>query len=339
MPQRQEKETRVMDYEGFRAHLRGREVPEDEIERSISVVERFEAFLGEPERSRDLASATKADVDAFSAILVGEGANSWERYVAIARYGRFVDNDTVYVAVLEYIDGFEALGNLHARLKESLGEKERDRVFSGIDLPPLGTPNEHKHASMRTAVRRLEETVGHDRCARILGDGLRDLPDASFVEERRKYEQAGGIDAYLALKGDEFVAQLERIRDTGTLYFTQPITDEVIGFVNAHPEIRQGVRVGSVIYEAKIPYAAVEFLRETSPGRRAYYYCHCPWARESLRDGEEKVPATFCNCSAAFHKKPYEVIFGRRLEAEVIESVLAGDRWCKFAIHLPEEAL
>jgi hypothetical protein len=30
------------------------------------------------------------------------------------------------------------------------------------------------------------------------------------------------------------------------------------------------------------------------------------------------------------------VIFGQKLKAEVIESVLQGDDWCKIAIHLPE---
>lgn len=68
------------------------------------------------------------------------------------------------------------------------------------------------------------------------------------------------------------------------------------------------------------------------------YYCHCPWVKESLRDDTVRVPPVFCNCSAGFHKKPYEVIFGRTLRAEVLECVLAGDPWCKFAIYLPEGA-
>jgi hypothetical protein len=64
-------------------------------------------------------------------------------------------------------------------------------------------------------------------------------------------------------------------------------------------------------------------------------YCHCPWARESLRQAEGPVPAAFCRCSAGYHKKPWEVIFGQPLEADVLESVLQGDLRCRFAIHLP----
>jgi hypothetical protein len=31
--------------------------------------------------------------------------------------------------------------------------------------------------------------------------------------------------------------------------------------------------------------------------------------------------------------------FDQPLKAEVVESVLKGDLWCKFAIHLPEELI
>jgi hypothetical protein len=326
-----------MDREGFRQYLHERKLTEEQVNDSISILARFETFLRAGRPPRELESATRKDVNAFSAALIEEGSNTWETYLAVARSGRFVGNSEIFAAALEYIDGHEAIGNLHKRLADELGADERDRIFRGVVLPPLGTPNTEKHQAMRVAVERLEKRVGPKRCAEILGAGLRDLPDEGFAEEKRKYEDAGGIDAYLKRKGDDFVAELERIRDTKGLYFNQPITDDVIAYVETHPEIRQGLRVGNVLYEAKIPYMAVDFLAETDPEKRAYLYCHCPWARESLRDGQTKVPATFCNCSAAFHKKPYDVIFGRPVRAEVIESVLSGGSWCKFAIYLPDD--
>jgi hypothetical protein len=129
------------------------------------------------------------------------------------------------------------------------------------------------------------------------------------------------------------------MRDVGSLYFTQPITDGVIDFVRAHPEINPGVLEGNVLYEAKIPYMTQAFLAETDEHMRRYYYCHCPWVRESLRQGDVSVSPTFCHCSAGFHKKPWEVIFGQPLKADLVETVLNGDPWCKFAIHLPEQAI
>ena len=325
-----------MDRAGFRAYLVARKASEEAIERAVAVAERFESYvrktLGVPV---DQAPADTAR--AFSHELVKSGDNTYDNYLALARFGRFVRNHAVLVAMLEILDGHEALGNLYDKVGDELGDAARDRVFAVIDVPPLGVSNLQRSRLMRQAVERLETAVGHERCARLIGQGLRDLPDEGYAEERRRFEEAGGIDEYLRRKGDRFVAELQGIRDQGALYFSQPITDEVIAYVEAHPEIRQGVRVGNVLYEAKIPYMAREYLEETDVQLRATYYCHCPWARESLRQDEAKVSATFCNCSAAFHKKPYEVIFGRKLEAEVLETVLAGDPWCRFAVHLPED--
>jgi predicted hydrocarbon binding protein len=52
-----------------------------------------------------------------------------------------------------------------------------------------------------------------------------------------------------------------------------------------------------------------------------------------------KIKDTFCNCSAGFHKKTFEVIFEKTLKVDVLESILKGDDRCRFAIHLPDEAI
>jgi len=51
------------------------------------------------------------------------------------------------------------------------------------------------------------------------------------------------------------------------------------------------------------------------------------------------VTPTWCQCSAGFHKRPYEVIFDQPVQAEVLQNVLQGDPVCRFAVYLPEEAL
>ena len=166
-----------MNHEGFRRYLLERKLTDQQIETSMALVERFETFLRSRKPPRELVSATKNDVNAFSAVLVQEDANTWETYLTIARGGRFVGNYQIFAAALEYIDGHEALGNLSTKLADELGTDERDRIFRGVALPPLGTPNSEKHRAMRIAVERLEKRVGPKRCAEILWTGLRDLPD------------------------------------------------------------------------------------------------------------------------------------------------------------------
>lgn len=316
-----------MDREGFRQMLLQRKVPEDQLEQHVDLAERFEAFAGEP--------PTPDDVRAFAGLLIEEGLNTWDNLVTIIRYGRFTGNDPAYVAAMELLDGAEALEGLYEKLGQAMGEKVRDQVFAGIPLPPLGTPTAERPRITQAVMERLECLVDAETCREILSGGLRYLEDAWYVGERTKYEEAGSVDAYLERKGKDLIDELAKIRDEGGLYFTQPVTDEVIDFVKSHPEIHHGVRVGNVLYEAKIPYMTLDYLAATEERMKRYYYCHCPWVRESLRAGDVYVSPTFCLCSAGFHKKSWDVIFGQPLRAEIVETVLQGDPWCKVAIHLP----
>lgn len=320
-----------MNREGFRQVLRERRVPDDQIEPILALSERFETFAGQP--------PTGDDVRAFASLLAEEGLNTWENIVAIARYGRFIHSDPVYVAAVELFDGAEVLDVLYDKLGLTVGEQTRDAVFAGIDRPPIGTPSSEKPRITQAVMQRLERLVDPDTCRQILSGGLRDLRDEWYLDDKARYEESGNIDAYLERKGNDYIAQLRKHRDEGSLYFTQPITDEVIDFVDSHPEIRQGVRVGTVVYETKVPYMAVEYLAATDDRLKRYYYCHCPWVRESIKSGDVDVSPTFCLCSAGYMKKSWEVIFGQRLEVEMIETVLKGDPWCRFATHLPPEAL
>jgi hypothetical protein len=320
-----------MDREGFRQLLQQRQVPEDQIEPQMALAERFEAFASPPQ--------TADEALGFVRLLIEEDENTWDNLVTLIRYAHFTQNDAVYIAVMELVDGSEALDGLYEKLGHAVGEQKRDEVFAGIELPPLGTPSTDKPAITQAVMQRLEQLVDPETCRQVLSSSLRYLEDDWYAEERTKYAEAGSIDAYLERKGDDLIAQLEKLRDEGGLNFTQPVTDDVINFVQRHPEIRQGVRRGNILYETKIPYMTVDYLAETDERLKRYHYCHCPWVRESLKTGEVSISPTFCLCSAGFHKKSWEVIFEQPLQAEVLETVLQGDPWCRFAIDLPVEAL
>jgi len=228
---------------------------------------------------------------------------------------------------------------LYEKVGEEFGEGKRGEIFAGIELPPVGSPNAQKPAVTQAVMERLENSVGIEGTKDLLKDCLRYLEDDWFMDGRKKYLESKDFDDFLKRKGDDFIAELKKLKEEDKPYFNQKITDEVIEYVENNPEIRQGVRDGNILYEAKIPYMTLEYLAETDEELKRYYYCHCPWARESLRDENVQVPASFCNCSAGFHKKNWEVILDHPLKAEVLETVLDGGMWCKFAIHLPEEVL
>ncbi|MBM3127230.1 MAG: hypothetical protein FJ009_01180 [Chloroflexi bacterium] len=317
-----------MDQNGFREFLRGRKTPDDKIESFVALAENFEQWIG-------ARAATKDDVLAFSAQMIRDAENTYDNYIALARYGLFVKNRAIYVAVVELLDGTEAMDNLYARLAEVVGEQKRDEVFAGLTLPVLGTSNAARPAFTQTVMARLENLIAPEAYRPLLANCLRTLGERD-PSEREKFLACKNLDEFLQKKGDEFIAYLEQLKRENRLYFTQEITDDVIAYVERHLEIRQGVRVGDVIYEAKIPYNTVEFLAATDTQMKRYHYCHCPWVKESLRANDAHVSPTFCLCSAGFHKKYWESVFGKPVQAYVVETVLQGDPWCKFAIHLPE---
>jgi hypothetical protein len=268
--------------------------------------------------------------------MIEEKLNTYDNYVGVALYGRFLGRMDIRNAVVALLDGAEAMGNLYDKVEAELGPKKRDAIFAEVEVPPLGSPNTQKPKVTQVVMERLESAVGEEGTKALLSDCLRDLEDDWFLENRKKYLESSDFDEFLKMKGDDFIDQLEKIKQEDGFYFNQKITDEVIQYVESNPEIRQGVREGNILYETKIPYMTIEYLAETDEDMRRYYYCHCPWVRESLRMDDVEVSPTFCNCSAGFHKKYYEVVLDQPLKAEVLETVLAGDLWCRFAIHLPE---
>ena len=325
-----------MNQPEYRQFLKARKLSDEQIELYIAMGTRFEAFLSACQPPATIEQASAEAVRAFVDLLIAEGQNSFESLLAVARYGQFSKNHTVYIASLELLDGGEVLEGMYRKIGLVLGEQQRDTIFAGIDLPPLGTSNWQKSSITRTIMQRLEECLDVDTYRKIFSSSFRDLPDRYYLDDKKHYDEIGNFDQYLEWKRRAFIDQLEQIKAEGGLYFTQEISDAVIDFVRSEPEISQGVRQGRILYVTKIPYMTKEYLAETDPDKKRYYYCHCPWARESLRQAGGPVSAKFCQCSAGYHKRPWEVIFGQSLEADVLESVVQGDMRCRFAIHLPE---
>jgi hypothetical protein len=321
-----------MDKDGFRALLEKRKCTEAQIKASFAMAERFEAILQQPGRQTNAETAWE-----FSRLLIGEGNNTEENYIALIRYCWLIKSNEMFVALLELVDGGEVGGNLYQRTGDRFGAELRDEIFAGIGVAPYGIPTPDKPAYVQPVLRRLEARVGEAACQEFLSASLRDLPDDYYLHEREKYRQAENIDAYLRQRKDAFLAELEACQRDGRLFFSQEITEEVLDFVRNDPEMGGGRWEGNVIYEVKIPYQTKQYLEATDPTLKRYYGCHCPWARSALINQDVQPADTFCYCSGGFHKKPWEVIFEQPLRVEVLESILKGDERCRFAIYLPAD--
>lgn len=305
-------------------------VSEPDIAKAKEVVALFVGFVETNGGVYDAETAWQ-----FSRKLIEDGQNSFDTFVFLARYTSHAKHHGAFLAFLESLDGYEAQENLYHLIGERFGETFRDRVFRGIGLAPFGLPTPEKPAYMQPVVERLIEHLGESAVAEMLSGCLRDLPDEMFENEKARFIASASVDEYLIARKDAFVARLEACMNEGRLFFAQEITPEVLEYVKNDPEMGGGRREGDVVYETKIPFLTKQFLEESDPTMKRYYYCHCPWMREAIKSGGKVVP-TFCNCSAGFHKKPWEAALGRPVKVDVIESAADGGERCRFRIHLDQ---
>jgi len=326
-----------MDENGFAAYLKERKADDAQIGRALTLGREFDAFLAA--RGTDTAHAGNDDASAFAGKLLAEGRDDEEAVLNLARYARFARSDAAYVTFLALLDGGEVIGNLRRLIKERAGADAESRVFDGLSMPTWGTGSREKAKLMRTVMERAEAIMPPDTIKDILSGCLHDLSDEYFLPLREKLRQAESFGAFVRLRRAGFMAEMEEHHRSGTLFYNQKITAPVLEYLREHEEVSVGRYTDGVLRVTKIPYMADEWLKETDPVRKRYFYCHCPWARDSILGDPELPPvsAGFCRCSMGFSKKPYEVALGCKLEGEIVQTVLDGGEVCEFLIHIPQD--
>jgi len=301
-------------------------------EKGVVLLETYLATLPEPET---LETATAAHVPPFAADLIRRELNERNHLVGVYFYAGMIENASLQVGILELVDGFEILENLHQTIGDELGTDVQAEIFEGVELPALGSTTLEWTRANAIVFPRLQDAAPPETVKKILRSGLRNMPDAHYLPIKERYEGFADIDAFLEDRGKRHLDNLIKQRNEGTPYFNQFIDDTVIDFVQQTPEIGRGVRQGSTIIEIKIPHQSIEYLAATDIAMKQYHACHCPVVKESMVHDDLTISPAFCDYCPSFNAKPWEVIFGQKLQYEVLESALRGGIWCKFAIHLP----
>jgi len=326
-----------MDIVGFSNFLTQRDFSKEDIAAIIKSLQDFESFL--ETRKKSIDTATTEDFYTYADHLIQQGQNDTGIFLSMLRYAYYKKNNVLYRNAMEVLDGSEVISNLSNRLIDECGKEIRQKIFQDIDEPPLGIRPQKKPAYMKGLIDKLEHTLGTKKCGEFLNRGLRDRYEESRQPDRKKYLQIKNIDAFLLAKRKEFIKQLEHHHKNGTLFFTQEITQEVLDYVKSDPHIETGVREEDKIIIRKIPHMAKEYLAETDEQKKRYFYCHCPWVKESLLRSEATVSPVFCNCSAGFYRAYWDIVLGQPVEVEVLSSLLRGDQVCSFAVAIPENLL
>ncbi|HUV33695.1 MAG TPA: hypothetical protein VMW22_02110 [Candidatus Desulfaltia sp.] len=314
----------------FAEYLRGRKLGEDDVRAAVEFVREFERHLGRP-----YEEAGVEDVKDYVSKLISMGENSGARLLALARYSHYADMRDVWIYWAAVLGGRTIFPSIRERLQALAGEGALDRVFGGLDTPPLGSPPEEYPEATAELMRRLEAELRPELYRRVLAGNHHRVPVERFLENRGRYVEAESTEAYLKEDHDRAVAELEEYAGSGRVWYEQVITPEVVEYVRGNQEMLSAVLRGGKLYITKIPYAPREYLAEEDPTMRRFYMCHCPLARSAILAGGPEIPLDWCYCSAGFEKLPYDVLFGEDLEVEVLESAISGSDRCRFAVTVP----
>ena len=327
-----------MSLSQYKDFLTEYKVKTPQIEIAMKIMMKFEEFM--KRRGRGEEKISYEDIQSFSESLLQKKENLYDNYLGILRYGYFTKNNEIIIAIMEIIDGSEVIANMSKRLKEELGEEVRNKVFKGIEVPPLGLSPTLKPEITKKLIDRLIEELGKSKCEAFLAKGLRNKYTESYKAPRERYLESKNIDEFLEKQNVEFIKNLTKHMEEGSLFFTQKITPEVIEYIKSQEGMTEaGKREGEKVFMTKIPYDTKNYLSETNPKKKKYYYCHCPWMREALLKEEKPVDAIWCNCSGGYYKNFWEAVLDQPVTIELLESVIKGDDVCKFALHIPRGIL
>lgn len=325
-----------MELDGFKEYLQERKLDADKIDTAVNIINEFDDFLSKHIKS--VENATYDDLHDFSAYLIDNNKNSFDNYVGLLRFGQFKKNDQLIISSMENLDGSEIIVNFSKRLIDEFGEEVRNEIFDDIEVPPLGLHPTKKPAITKQLIERFTEKIDHEKCAAFLADGLRDKYTESYKPARKKFLKAKNIDEFLKIKRQDFINTLTKHLEEGTLFYTQEIDKEVLEYVKGQQGMTEaGIREGNKVIMTKIPYMAKQYINETNERMKRYYYCHCPWVREALKEEDQPVDPIFCNCSGGYYKNFWEAVLDQPVKVDLLESVIKGDKVCKFALQLPQK--
>ncbi|WP_371802920.1 DUF6144 family protein [Candidatus Lokiarchaeum ossiferum] len=316
-------------------YLTQKNISSEKCEAALSLMQDFETYLHSV--GADARNITYDLVQNFVAQMIERRINTEQNFVYILYYGYYLNNFEIINAIMEIIDGGEMFPNLSKQLIAKFGQNFHDEIFTDVELPPLGTHPKKKPEIAKILVSRIIDKLGPEKSVQFFKTGLRDKYPQAYVKGHETFKKLQNVDELLKIKHQTLVENLTKCFNENSLFFTQPVTGEVLDFVKSDQSISAGIRKGDTIYMKKIPYMTNKVLEETDQRKRNYYVCHNPMIREAFLEEDQPIDPIFCNCSGGFMKNYWEAVLDCEVDVELLDSVMMGGKFCEFAIHLPSE--
>lgn len=305
-------------------------ISEEDLEKSLDVLHQYQTFS----QTDSIDEADVDHLDRFIRSLFEQQKCDIPSIVTLMRYYRMIKRNDLFIHLTKYTGGLGVIESILERLKKKASPEIYDKIIAAIEIPQLGTHPDDFPEFTKSFVELLQKHLNDRQIEYILAGNNHQIPESAFIEEKVHYEHANSLDDYLKDLHQRKIATLNQHLKDGTVWFEQNITKEVVDFVASSQEILSAVRRGNDLYITKIPYDTKAYLEAENEIEQRYHACHCPFAKESIRNGKTKIPGIWCNCSAGFGKFPFEMVLDQELRIEVLENVLDGDLRCRFRIPL-----
>jgi len=193
---------------------------------------------------------------------------------------------------------------LAENLKRLLGESVAQNVTQGVEAITVESSFDERCDWIRATLARLDQAADPTQKYEAISPCAHVFPQRFIDEARAVYERNHDIDEVIQM------------------------------MIAGHPVYAKNItREGNIIYSTKPPLDKEGYQTAQTSAEKRMCACFCPMIRTRLDTG---ISATFCNCSAGWDRQLYEGIFGKPVRMEVLETVLKGDEFCRFAIYIPE---
>ncbi|MDY0294511.1 MAG: hypothetical protein RBQ71_01775 [Acholeplasmataceae bacterium] len=290
--------------------------------------------LIEKENMSDLDEVSLEELDHIIHYLVITEQNSVPHFVILMRYFKMMSMHEHFIQLTKYTGGLGVIESILTKLSKVVDKERAHAIISDVSIPVLGTPLDEMASFAKFFIELLESELNETELKRVLADNHHQIPKEAFMQEKIYYEAAPTLAYYLKDLHDRKVAELTKHYEENRVWFEQHITLEVIDYVKQNQEVMSAVLKDDALYITKIPYDTKAFLQAKTKEEESYYLCHCPFAREVLKDNPFKISANWCYCSGGFTKFPFDVIFDTDLPIEMLSSALRHDGACRFKIDL-----
>ena len=325
-----------MEKNSYTAYLIDKGLESEKIEYAIHEVEKLENFL--EKKGTNLSTCTSEDIQLYMDLLISRRENSIKAIIFLSRYFLSQKNNPIYIYFTQLLGVSGVIENILSRFEIIAQKRKLDvEIHKKIKILPSGSSPKKYPEFVKSFMVDLKSFLTEDEAQWVLAGNNHQIPPESFEEEKRYFLIADSIEEYLTERHLRAVKKLQQHADEGTVWFEQIITPEVVNLVRSNQEMLGGIKRENKIFLTKIPYNPSEYVKTDDLTQRRYMACHCPFIRNHLLQDFSDIDPDWCYCSGGFAKAPFEHIFERELEVELIESCLTGSDQCRFAITIPQE--